>query len=77
MSNGSVNATDQQEFSDADWRAVATGDQSKKLKFDLSGLTTGTTYTWTVSASALTFLGTSTSANLRALLSDETGSGSA
>jgi len=43
-----VLATSQQEFSDADWRAVATADQTKKLKLLLSGLTTGTTRVWTV-----------------------------
>jgi hypothetical protein len=43
-----TDATSQQEFSDADWRAVATGDQSKKLQLLLSGLTTATTRTWTV-----------------------------
>lgn len=43
-----VQATSQQEFSDADWRAVATADQSKKLKLLLSGLTTGTTRVLTI-----------------------------
>jgi hypothetical protein len=43
-----VSPTSQQEFSDADWRVVATGDQSMKLALLLSGLTTATTRTWTV-----------------------------
>jgi hypothetical protein len=85
-----VSATSQQEFSDADWRAVATADQSKKLKLLLSGLTTGTTRVWTASdkdgtvllssdlaANVLTFLGTPSSANLAAALTDELGSGNA
>ena len=47
MANGAVSATSQQEFSDADFRIVDNGDQSKKLAFDVSGLTTATTRTWT------------------------------
>lgn len=43
-----VLATSQQEFSDADWRAVAKADQSKKLAFDVSGVTAATTRTLTV-----------------------------
>lgn len=38
-----VPASSQQEFSDADWRAVAAGDQSKKLKFVLSAIAANTT----------------------------------
>lgn len=48
MPNGAVGIDDQMEFSDADWRAVAKGDQSKKVKLDLSGLTTATTRTITI-----------------------------
>lgn len=44
-----VLATSQQEFSDADFRVVDNADQSKKLAFQVSGLTTATTRTWTVS----------------------------
>jgi hypothetical protein len=43
-----VLATSQQEFSDAEFRIVDNGDQSKKLAFELSGIATGTTRTWTV-----------------------------
>lgn len=43
-----VLATSQQEFSDADFRVVDNGDQSKKLAFEVSGIATGTTRTWTV-----------------------------
>jgi hypothetical protein len=43
-----VLASSQQEFSDADFRVVDNADQSKKLAFDMSGVTTGTTRTWTV-----------------------------
>ncbi len=50
-----VNPNDQQEFSDADWRAVATGDQSKKLKLLLSGISTGTTRVWTAPDADITF----------------------
>lgn len=69
-----VLATSQQEFSDADFAIVDNGDQSKKLAFEVSGLPSGTT-TWTVSANALTWLGTPSSANLATLVTDETGSG--
>ena len=99
-----VYATSQQEFSDADWRAVATGDQSKKVALDVSGVTTATTRTLTVpnasgtialtsdlsayqpldadltSWAAITrasgfdtFVATPSSANLAALLTDESG----
>ena len=40
--------TDQQEFSDADFRVVAKADQSKKFAFDVSSVTTATTRTLTV-----------------------------
>ena len=43
-----VLATSQQEFSDADFRVVDNADQSKKLAFQVSGVTTGTTRTLTV-----------------------------
>lgn len=43
-----VSASSQQEFSDADFRVVATGDQSKKLKFLLSAISANTTRVWTV-----------------------------
>lgn len=43
-----ITPKDQQEFSDFDFRIVAVADQSKKVKFALSGLTTNTTTTWTV-----------------------------
>jgi hypothetical protein len=43
-----VHATSQQEFSDADFRVVDNADQSKKLAFQVSGIATGTTRTWTV-----------------------------
>lgn len=52
-------ATSQQEFSDADFRVVDNGDQSKKLAFQISGVTTGTTRTWTVPDANDTFVGTS------------------
>lgn len=38
-----VLASSQQEFSDADWRAVSSGDQSKKLKLLLSAISANTT----------------------------------
>lgn len=47
MSQASVSATAQQEFSDADHRIVAKADQSKKIAFDVSGVTTNTTRIWT------------------------------
>lgn len=79
-----VLATSQQEFSDADFRIVDNGDQSKKLAFEVSGIATATTRTWTVpdadvtiSSAWATFFGTSSSANLRAVLTDETGTGAA
>jgi hypothetical protein len=50
-----VLATSQQEFSDADFRVVDNADQSKKLAFQLSGLTTGTTRVWTVPDANYTF----------------------
>lgn len=43
-----VQATSQQEFSDADFRVVDNGDQSKKLAFQVSGVTTATTRTVTI-----------------------------
>ena len=49
-----VNPTDQQEFSDADFRIVDNGDQSKKLAFQVSGIATATTRTWTVPDSDVT-----------------------
>jgi hypothetical protein len=52
-----TDATSQQEFSDADWRAVATGDQSKKVKFDLSNLTTATTRVITMPDADITLWG--------------------
>jgi hypothetical protein len=52
-----TDATSQQEFSDADWRVVATGDQSKKAKFDLSNLTTATTRVITMPDADLTLWG--------------------
>jgi hypothetical protein len=42
-----VLATSQQEFSDADFRVVDNADQSKKLAFQVSGVTTATTRTLT------------------------------
>jgi hypothetical protein len=52
-----VSPTSQQEFSDADWRVVATGDQSKKAKFELSNLTTATTRVITMPDADLTLWG--------------------
>lgn len=49
-----VLATSQQEFSDADFAFVDNADQSKKLKFQVSGIATGTTRTWTVPDSDVT-----------------------
>jgi hypothetical protein len=43
-----VQATSQQEFSDADFRVVDNADQSRKLAFQVSGVTTATTRTLTV-----------------------------
>lgn len=43
-----VQVSSQQEFSDADFRVVAAGDQSKKLKFNASGISANTTRTLTV-----------------------------
>jgi hypothetical protein len=42
-----IDPSSQQEFSDADFRIVDNGDQSKKLAFEVSGIATGTTRTWT------------------------------
>ena len=43
-----VLATSQQEFSDADFRVVDNGDQSKKVALDVSGVATATTRTLTI-----------------------------
>ena len=43
-----IDPSSQQEFSDADFAIVDNADQSKKLKWQLSALTTATTRTWTV-----------------------------
>jgi hypothetical protein len=59
---------------DNTFRVVDNTDPTKKLAFEVSGLPSGTT-TWTVSANALTWLGTPSSANLATLVTDETGSG--
>ncbi len=40
--------SDQQEFSDADWRVVAKADQSKKVALDVSGVSANTTRTLTI-----------------------------
>jgi hypothetical protein len=75
-----IDPSSQQEFSDADFRFVDNGDQSKKLAFEVSGIATGTTRTITVpnsdmsfSSAFATFLNTPSSANFAALLTDETG----
>jgi hypothetical protein len=75
-----IDPSSQQEFSDADFRIVDNGDQSKKLAFEVSGIATGTTRTITVpnsdmsfSSAFATFLNTPSSANLAALLTDESG----
>lgn len=77
-----VSPSDQQEFSDADFRIVDNGDQSKKLAFEVSGIATATTRTWTVpdanvtvSSAFATFINTPSSANLASLVTDETGTG--
>jgi hypothetical protein len=49
-----VDPSSQQEFSDADFRIVDNGDQSKKLAFQVSGIATATTRTWTVPDSNVT-----------------------
>jgi hypothetical protein len=49
-----IDPSSQQEFSDADFRIVDSADQSKKLRFDPSGITTATTRTWTVPDSDVT-----------------------
>ena len=58
MPQGSVAAIDQQEFSDADFRVVDNADQSKKLAFQVSGVTTATTRTLTVPNASTTIVGT-------------------
>jgi hypothetical protein len=75
-----VLATSQQEFSDADHRIVAKGDQSKKLAWDVSGIATGTTRTISVpnadmafSAAFASFVNSPSSANFASLLTDESG----
>lgn len=62
-----VLASSQQEFSDADWRAVATGDQSKKLKLLLSGISANTTRVLTMPDADVTI-----SAFVATLLDDTT-----
>jgi hypothetical protein len=57
LSQATVAPTDQQEFSDADFRVVAKADQSKKLAFDLSPVTTATTIVWTVNAAGALDIG--------------------
>jgi hypothetical protein len=54
-----VLATSQQEFSDADFRVVDNADQSKKLAFQVSGVTTATTRTLTVPDASGTIMLTS------------------
>jgi hypothetical protein len=52
-------ATSQQEFSDADFRVVDNADQSKKLAFEVSGVTAATTRTMTVPDASGTLMLTS------------------
>ena len=63
---------------------VNSADNTKKLRFSVAGVTTGTARTWTVqdldgsvalSVNNLSFFASTTSAQLATLISDETGSG--
>jgi hypothetical protein len=66
-----IDPSSQQEFSDADFRIVDNADQSKKLAFQVSGITTATTRTWTVPDSDVTV------SSFAATLLDDTTAGAA